>query len=320
MTAVIYEKIVRYIDGHIKEEISLDEISRIAGYSKWHIYKIFKIYSPAPIKEYIRNKKIYAAANEIYTGRKLYDVALDYGYETPAGFYKAFQRVFGCKPSEYKNINTNYKTRRNIFMNIEHVKTIGELDECAKIFKVVYADIPTIAETYMGNGGDWKSGREWWIERFNKEPELLLYAKDGDKICAWTFGFGDGGSITVHEGVLDEYWNTGIFEALFIELENRAKKLGYTGVVLGIAEGQEEFYAKLGYTGRMLIQSEKHSVDDLKKVIEGNKNIEITGSGIYDGYINQLWLNVSILDKDIKKKFEVDLGDCWTQIIVSKSV
>ena len=137
MSAAVYEKIIKYIDEHIKDEITLDELSKLAGYSKWHIYKIFKIYSPVPIKEYIRNKKIYAAANEIYTGRKLYDVALDYGYETPAGFYKAFQSVFGCKPSEYK-INKNDKLRRDIFMNIESVTTLEELDECQKFFNFIY--------------------------------------------------------------------------------------------------------------------------------------------------------------------------------------
>ena len=75
--AAVYDKILKYIDEHIKKEITLDEISQIAGYSLWHLYKIFKIYSPVPIREYIRNKRLYAAANEIYTGRKLYDVALD---------------------------------------------------------------------------------------------------------------------------------------------------------------------------------------------------------------------------------------------------
>jgi len=309
MTAAIYEKIVRYIDGHIKDEISLDEISRHAGYSKWHIYKIFKIYSPAPIKEYIRNKKLYAAANEIYTGRKLYDVALDYGFETPAGFYKAFQRVFGCKPSEYKNNNTNYKTRRNIFMNIEHVKTIEELDELAEFFKKVYPKLPF--------------NKQDWLDRWTGTDELLLYAKDGGEICAAALGrIGENDKhIVVDEGVLEDYWNTGIFEALFIELEKRAKKLGYTDIFVAIADGQEEFYAKLGYMGKMLIQSDKHSIDDLKNFLAAlNKNCEITGTRIHDGYINQLWLNVSILDKDLKKKFEEDLGDCWTQIIVGKSV
>ncbi|MCL1857914.1 MAG: GNAT family N-acetyltransferase [Oscillospiraceae bacterium] len=311
-----YEKIIKYIDEHIKNDITLDEISKFAGYSQWHLYKIFKIYSPAPIMEYIRNKRLYAAANEIYTGKKLLEVALDYGYETPAGFYKAFQRVFRCNPSEYKINNT----RRNIFMKIENVKTIEELDEVAEFFKIVYTDSPIEFEIKEGE----KYSNEWWIEQFNKNPELFLYAKDGDKICGAISGWVEhNNNVTVSsDGVLKEYVNQGIHEALFIEFEKRAKKLGCNGIGLGIGEGQEEFYAKLGYVGRMLIQSEKYSVEELKNFLETScdKNYELTGTNIYDGYINQIWLNVSILDKELKKKFEVELGDCWTQIIVGKGI
>jgi len=315
MAAEIYEKVVRYIGEHIKDKISSDELSRFAGYSIWHLHKIFKVYSPVPLMEHIRNKKLYAAVNEIYTGRKLLDVALDYGFETPAGFYKAFQGVFGCKPSEYK-INKNKKSRRDIFMKIETVKNIGELDEVLGFFKTIYSDSPVEIEE------DGLYSRKWWIGEFGKNPELLIYAKDESNICGALFGWGDkGGNVTVGgDGVSKEYKNKGIHEALFVEIENRAKKLGFPGIGFGIREGEEEFYAKLGYTGSMLIQSEKHGVDELKKIVENNKNCEIINTNIYDGYINQLYLRVSILDKELKKKYEEGLGDCWCQIIVGKAL
>lgn len=317
---LIYEQIIQYIDGNIKNDITLNELSAYTGYSQRHLYKIFGIYSPVPIMTYIRNKKLYAAANEIYTGRNLYDVALDYGYETPAGFYKAFQTVFGRKPSEYKNQNQNYKKRRNIFMNIDNVKTIEELDEVLELFKMIYPDHPC---SNLDHESDEIYGRKFWIEHFNQHPELLLYAKDDDKMCAFVCGWSnDGKSITINEGIFTKYLHTGIFEALFIEVEQRAKKLGFSNINLGIPEGQEEFYAKIGYTGKMLIQSEKHSIEALKRCLEklNNQNVEITGENVYDDYINQIWLDVSILDTDLKKKFEVDLGDCWTQIIVGKNI
>lgn len=313
--AAVYEKIIKYIDEHLKEELTLNEIAKFAGYSTWHLYKIFRVYTAVPVMEYVRKKKIYAAANELYTGRKLYDIALDYGYETPAGFYKAFQNVLGCAPSKYIN---NNKLKGDICMNIdmkiENVENIEELDECLNFFKRLYPN-------YGGIENE-KYNRNWWIKEFEKCPELLIFAKDNGKICSSLFGWTDGGSVTVNEGVLEEYRSTGIFEALFIELEKRAKKLNCNGVVLGIGEGEEEFYAKLGYTGKMLIQSEKHSVEELKNYLESlnNKNYELTGTNVYEGYINQLWVNISILDKNLKKKFEEELGDCWTQIIVSKGI
>lgn len=202
-------------------------------------------------------------------------------------------------------------------MNIEQVKNIEELNKVLDFTRIIYPNARIDIES------DEKYSSKWWIGSFEKNPELILYAKEGEKICGIIMGWTDGESVTVaYDGILADYKNKGIHEALFIELENRAKKLGCKGVAVGVSEGKEEFYAKLGYTGSMLVQSEKHSVDELKKYLASlkNKNYEITGTNVYDGYVNQLWLRVSILDKDLKKKYEEELGDCWTQIIVGKSI
>ncbi|MHB1484867.1 MAG: GNAT family N-acetyltransferase [Saccharofermentanales bacterium] len=310
--AADYGQIIKYIDEHIKDEIKLDDITKLAGYSLPHLYRTFKIYSPFAIKEYIRIRKLYAAANELYSGRKIYDIALDYGYETPAGFFKAFQSVFGCSPSFYKN----KFMKEGINMIIDNIKNIAELDEALNLIELIYPKLNISLE------GDEKYSRNFWIKQFDKNPELLLYAKDNDKICGIILGWDDDGKfITVgFDGTTAEYKNKGVHEALFVEIEKRAKKLRFQGIVLGISEGEEEFYAKFGYIGRTLIQSEKHSIEELKNFNAQYKNYEVTGTNVYEGHINQLWLNVSLLDKELKKKYENELGDCWVQVIVSKNI
>jgi GNAT superfamily N-acetyltransferase len=58
--------------------------------------------------EYIRLQRLYSALDELAQGRKLYDIALNYGFETQAGFYKAFQRHLGCSPTRYRAHMTRY--------------------------------------------------------------------------------------------------------------------------------------------------------------------------------------------------------------------
>ena len=312
--SAIYQQIIRYIDAHIHDDITVEAISDMAGYSMQHIYKIFKLYSPYPIMEYVRRKKLYFAANEMYTGRKIYDIALDYGFETPAGFYKAFKTVFGCSPREYKN---NIK-KEGTHMLIDNVKSIEELDSALAFAKVLYPNL-----TFeFGGAGTGKYSRKFWVKEWNKNPSLLLVAKDEGAITGILLGWEDGGKyITVDgDGVLHEHKNKGIHEALFVEIEKRARTLGYKGIALGISEGQEEFYAKMGYTGKTLIQSEKYSVEELKAINEQYFGYEVTGCGVYDGYVNQLWINISLLEKRLKAKFEQEIGDCWVQIIVSKKL
>lgn len=309
----VYEEIIRYIEAHLKDEIAIGQIADYVGYSANHIYKIFKLYSPYPVMEYIRKKKLYHAVNEMYTGRKLYDIALDYGYETPAGFYKAFKAVFGCTPSDYKN---NIQ-KEGIYMFIDSVKNIEELDEVLAFAKKLYPD-PALN---YGGDGEHKYSRSFWVQEWRKNPELILFAKEDNEVCGAVLGWAENNSVIVSgDGVAAEYKNKGVHEALFVEIEKRAKKLGFKNVVLGIGEGEEDFYAKMGYTGKTLIQSEKYSVEELKKFNEQYKNYEVTGSGVYDGCIHQLWLNSSLLDKGLKARFENEIGDCWVQIIVNKEL
>ena len=312
MTAV-YQKIVQYVDAHIKDEITITGIAEMTGYSANHIYKIFKVYSPYPIMDYIRRKKLYAAASEMYTGRNLYDIALDYGFETPAGFYKAFKTIFGCSPSEYKN---NMK-KEGIAMFIDNVKNAEELDAVLAFTKALY---PNTTFDFGGDGND-KYSRQFWVGEWEKRPELLLFAKENGNICGVALGWADGDTITIGgDGTAREYYGKGIHEALFVEMEKRAKNLGLKSIALGIDDGLEEFYAKLGYIGKTLIQSEKYNVEELKAFNEQRENYEVIGSGVYEGYINQLWLNSSLLDKTLKKRYEEEIGDCWVQIIVSKKL
>jgi len=164
MTAVYY-RIIQYIDTHIKDEISITEIADMVGYSANHVYKLFKVYSSQPIMEYIRRKKIQAAAAEMHTGRKLYEIALDCGYQTPAGFYKAFQSVFGRSPSDYKN-DTSIKA-------IIDAKVIRE--KIQKLTEEIELD-PNNADLYGKRGYEYSvlGQHEEAIENFNKSLELDL--------------------------------------------------------------------------------------------------------------------------------------------------
>jgi AraC family transcriptional regulator len=51
---------------------------------------------------YITQRKLQYAIYDICNGRKILDVAVDYGFETHAGFIKAFKKFYGCTPSHFR--------------------------------------------------------------------------------------------------------------------------------------------------------------------------------------------------------------------------
>jgi predicted acetyltransferase len=131
------------------------------------------------------------------------------------------------------------------------------------------------------------------------------------------FGFVENDVITIgHCGVAKEYRGQGVGSALMVEVEKCVKDLGYHGIALGAVEGAEEFYAKLGYTGSLLIQSEEHSIEELKSL---NETFEVIGTNVYDGTINQVWLRLPAIDREFQRKYESTLPGCNTQMTLGKT-
>lgn len=91
-------KAYKFIDEHLCDEFSLDEIARFVGYSSYHFARKFKEVTGKTVMEYVREKRIFAAANEIKAGANICDTAMKYGFDTHAGFTKAFSSIYGCTP------------------------------------------------------------------------------------------------------------------------------------------------------------------------------------------------------------------------------
>lgn len=95
------EKCIEFIEDHIKENITIEEVASQSGYSLYHFCRVFSICKGVSVMEYIRGRRLSLAARELFTGRKIIDIALDYGFETPSGFTKAFRKAFGYSPTQY---------------------------------------------------------------------------------------------------------------------------------------------------------------------------------------------------------------------------
>lgn len=112
---------IDYIEDNLKSEFTVQELSENAGFSLFHYYRLFRIAMGMPVMQYIVRRKLLHAIYEISEGNKMIDVALQYGFETYAGFYKAFIREFGCTPAQFlKSYKVRIPYRINIFEE-EHI-------------------------------------------------------------------------------------------------------------------------------------------------------------------------------------------------------
>ena len=98
------QKMQQYIHRHIREEISMKELSEISCYSPWYARKIFLAYTKLSPADYIRRLKLSKSALMLRDEKcKVIDVALEWGFGSVDGYQRAFRKEFGCNPKEYAN-------------------------------------------------------------------------------------------------------------------------------------------------------------------------------------------------------------------------
>ena len=94
---------IDYMEAHLKDIRSPEEVANHVHVSCLYLQRGFQVLTGCTLGEYIRNRRLYLAALELkHTSRSVLDIALDWGYDTPAGFDKAFTRFHGATPKEVR--------------------------------------------------------------------------------------------------------------------------------------------------------------------------------------------------------------------------
>jgi len=110
---------LEYIERHLNESIVCNDIAQHTYYSNFHFQRTFSLLTGMTVSEYIRNRRLSLAAQDLLqNGIKVLDVALQYGYDSPESFSKAFQRFHGVLPSQVKKHGTELKSFNRLTLKI----------------------------------------------------------------------------------------------------------------------------------------------------------------------------------------------------------
>ena len=161
MNLSIIQKSIDYIEDNLKTDISAKELSEMAGFSMYHYYRLFQSAVGMPVMQYITRRRLLHGIYDLHCGEKMISVALTYGFETQAGFYKAFVREFGYTPTQFLNMSKKRKPYRINLLKEEHImvshKKIKEVLqnwglEHEKLSDVVYDETGNVSDSacYVG--------------------------------------------------------------------------------------------------------------------------------------------------------------------------
>ena len=91
---------IGYIEEHLREELTIRQIAQQAALSPFYFQKGFAMLCGMTVGEYIRQRRLSAAGLEVLTtDRRILDIALEFGYDSPDSFTRAFARFHGLTPA-----------------------------------------------------------------------------------------------------------------------------------------------------------------------------------------------------------------------------
>ncbi|MCG6141870.1 AraC family transcriptional regulator [Leptospira mtsangambouensis] len=130
------------LEKQLDETIGLNQVAFFTGYSDWHFHRLFKSIQGENVKEYIRRLRLEKAAYELkITNFPILEIAIETGFLSHEAFSKAFKRVIGSTPSEFRK---QFQKKKNIKKKTNHltipdgISKFGFQIKVISTFQIVY--------------------------------------------------------------------------------------------------------------------------------------------------------------------------------------
>lgn len=96
-------RLMAFIHSHLAEELSLERLANEVHYSIYYICRLFKLITGFTLINYIVTKRIERTVHLLHSGMSIPDAAKVTGFNNYSYFYKAFRKVYGISPAEYRD-------------------------------------------------------------------------------------------------------------------------------------------------------------------------------------------------------------------------
>lgn len=101
----IIHTLTDWIEDNLDKTLSIDEVAAKSGYSKWHLQRMFRTVTRQTLGNYIRERRLTLAAEALrQTQRPVFDIAMQYGYDSQQTFSRVFRRQFAQTPTAYRHM------------------------------------------------------------------------------------------------------------------------------------------------------------------------------------------------------------------------
>jgi AraC family transcriptional regulator len=101
------ERVVDKIERSLSEPISLDDLAREAGLSKFHLHRVFRALTGYPLADYVRRRRLSESLTALLgTERNVLDIALESGFDYEQSYIRSFRACWGISPGHCRKERT----------------------------------------------------------------------------------------------------------------------------------------------------------------------------------------------------------------------
>lgn len=98
------DRVCDFVACNLDGDLSLEKLSQVAGLSKYHFHRLFFTYTGINVAKYILLMRLKRASYQLVFFRKtkIFDIALEAGFDNPETFSRGFRKVFNQTPTQFR--------------------------------------------------------------------------------------------------------------------------------------------------------------------------------------------------------------------------
>jgi AraC-like DNA-binding protein len=101
-----------YLDVHFAENVTLDDLSRLAGLSVFHLVRSFREVVGLPPCQYQVHRRIMHVVGRLREGAPIASAACDAGFADQSHLNRHFKRILGITPGQFRAVSKSVQDRR----------------------------------------------------------------------------------------------------------------------------------------------------------------------------------------------------------------
>lgn len=145
--------VLNHIRHHLADDLSLESLAAIAGFSPYHFHRIFMALTGETLNQCTTRLRLDRAAALLKTDptRPILDIALETGFSSASVFTRTFKKHFGFPPRQWNRESPLKNSKNGQVLDgfsrytVEHLNEIADEGE----FRVQLRDLPPQKMAYL---------------------------------------------------------------------------------------------------------------------------------------------------------------------------